>query len=179
MSEKDNSREHQTSSDCPDGVTPGRRQHGRRRCQGAYMDGVSGGKGVEPLSRQGNPTQVSKSGQAIRALLIEYPLERMRQRGRDQGGEKDVIACTAHLRVAASGIQPPTDGKDAKYVLVGAPRQRFRDVFGGAAGMRGDGVCNRDVSIGGLYSYKCHAASILALSVDLRKCDPKGSPAPQ
>jgi hypothetical protein len=67
------------------------------------------------------------------------------------------------LRVAGSGIQPPTDGKDAKDMLVGAPRQRFRDVFGGATGVRGDGVGNCDVSIGRLYSNQCHAASMRRL----------------
>jgi hypothetical protein len=30
-------------------------------------------------------------------------------------------------------------------------------------GVRGDGVSDYDVSIGGLYSYKCHAASMLRL----------------
>jgi hypothetical protein len=117
---------------------------------------------------------VSKSGQAIRALLIEYPLEPMRQRGRDQGGEKDVIACTAHLRVAGSGIQPPTDGKDAKYVLVGAPRQRFRDVFGGAAGMRGDGVCNRDVSIVGFTLTSAMRPRYWLLALTFESAIPKG-----
>jgi hypothetical protein len=63
MSEKDNSREHQTASDCPDGATLCRWQHGCRRCQGADMDGVSGGKGIEPLSGQGNPMQMPERGQ--------------------------------------------------------------------------------------------------------------------
>ena len=53
VGKKDSPRDHQTASDGPDGVPLGRRQHGRRRCQGTDMNGVSGGKGIEPLSGAG------------------------------------------------------------------------------------------------------------------------------
>ncbi len=39
MSEKGNAREHQPTSDCPNGIPLGWRQHGSRRCQGSDMDG--------------------------------------------------------------------------------------------------------------------------------------------
>jgi hypothetical protein len=70
MSKKDDPRQDDSTSNCPDGVSLGRRQLGRRRCQGAYMDGVSRWKGIEPLSRQRFPC-TWPNGEAVRALLIE------------------------------------------------------------------------------------------------------------
>lgn len=79
MSEKDDPRQDETTCNCPDGVSLGRRQPGRRRCQGAYVDGVSRWKGIEPLSRQWYPVHMAQHGEAVRALLIEDFLEDVRE----------------------------------------------------------------------------------------------------
>jgi hypothetical protein len=108
MSKKDDPRQDETTSNCPDGVSLGRfllglgraagdpdaqamtitqvvcsdpslTMSGRRRCQGAYMDGVSRWKGIEPLSRQRYPVHMAQHGEAVRALLIEDFLEDVRE----------------------------------------------------------------------------------------------------
>ena len=125
------------------------------------MDGVTGGERVQTLSRKRYTAKMPKHREPVRSLLVENPLESVRQCGGHNGGEKDVIACASDLQVAGSGLEPPSESKGAKHMLVGAPCQRLCDVLDWATGVRGDGVCNRHVCIGRLYSYKCHAASIL------------------
>lgn len=71
-----------------------------------------------------------------------------------------MIACAAHRCIAGSRIEPPPKGKGAQYVFVGAPSQRFCNMFGWSAGMRGDAVRYRHVGSGGLHSDKCHAGSL-------------------
>ena len=79
MSKKDDPRQGDSTSNRPDGVSLGRRQPGRRRCECAYMDGVSRWKGIEPLSRQRYPVHMAQHGEAVRALLIEDFLEDVRE----------------------------------------------------------------------------------------------------
>jgi hypothetical protein len=77
MSEKDDPRQDETTSNCPDGVSLARRQPGRRRCQGLY------GRRV-PIERHRAAFQTAVSvqraqhGEAVRALLIEDFLEDLR-----------------------------------------------------------------------------------------------------
>lgn len=52
--------------------------------------------------------------------------------------------------------QSRTDG--TKYMFVGTPRQGFCNMFGRSTRARGDTICYRDVSLGGLHSNRCHVA---------------------
>jgi hypothetical protein len=128
VSEKNNSGEHETATQRPDGISLSGRQHRRR--QGADVDGMSRRKSVEPLSGQRDPTEVSESGQAVRSFLVEYRLEQVRQGGGDKGGEQDVIAPATHGHIAGSRIKPPAESQGAKHVFVGTPRHGLREMLG-------------------------------------------------
>ena len=59
MREQDNPGENQPGADGPDQIAFRRREHRRRGCQRADMDGVARRKGVAAFSRQRNAVKVT------------------------------------------------------------------------------------------------------------------------
>jgi hypothetical protein len=86
------------------------------------MDGMSGRKGVEPLSGQRDPMQMPEHGQAVRTLLIEHLLEHVREGRGYYGGKQYMIACAAYRYIAGSRVEPPAEREGAKNMFVGTPR---------------------------------------------------------
>jgi hypothetical protein len=83
--------------------------------------------------------QMADHRKAIWPTLIEDALQGMRQRGRGQGGEQDVIGGPLLARLTAR-VEPPEHGGGAQDMLIGSPCQNLRGLLGSPVGVTRDRV---------------------------------------
>jgi len=83
MRQQNNPRQHQRRAGAPNNRPLSIWQYARRRRQRANMNGMTGGKCVQPFAGKRNASPMTAHGAPIRTLLIEHGLEPMPQCRRD------------------------------------------------------------------------------------------------
>ena len=85
------------------------------------MHGVAGRKGVIGLARPWNAMTAAMDHLPIRPLLVDHPLQKMRQdRGRTHA-QQQVIGLSTRTTIAIPGRQPKSGRDREQHVFIGSP----------------------------------------------------------
>ena len=126
------------------------------RCQRADVNGMPGGKGIQPPSGERHATPVAAHGAPIGALLIDHGLEQMRHRRRDECRQQHMVGRATSGTALAARKEPPCRDHGTQDMPIRSPRESFGDFLRRRIGVRRNPVRDGDIGCGRTNGYQSH-----------------------